>query len=88
MDLVAATGATMRSSRPLDLTDDAEVREWIDGIGAAHGRIGVLYANAGLATFAPVPDITPENWRFVIANEVDSVFLPLRHAWPHLNHDE
>ncbi|WP_405181064.1 SDR family oxidoreductase [Nocardia sp. NBC_01377] len=68
VDLVAATGATMRSSRPLDLTDDAAVREWIDGIGAAHGRIDVLYANAGLATFAPIPDITPGDWRYIRAN--------------------
>ncbi|MET7772011.1 SDR family NAD(P)-dependent oxidoreductase [Nocardia sp. NPDC005366] len=49
----------MRSAHPLDLTDDGSVREWVDGIGAEHGRIDILYTNAGLATFAPIPDITP-----------------------------
>ncbi|MFD9547299.1 SDR family NAD(P)-dependent oxidoreductase [Nocardia salmonicida] len=82
--LVRAAGGTMRSSHPLDLTDDEAVRGWIDGIGAEYGRIDVLYANAGLATFAPIADLTPADWRFVLAHEVDVVFLPLRHAWPHL----
>ncbi|MDV6279346.1 SDR family NAD(P)-dependent oxidoreductase [Rhodococcus jostii] len=84
VDLVTATGGIMNSVHPLDLTDEDAVRSWIDGIGAAHGRIDILYANAGLATFAPIPEITFEDWRFVMAHEVDLVFLPVKHAWKHL----
>ncbi|MCZ4589981.1 SDR family NAD(P)-dependent oxidoreductase [Rhodococcus opacus] len=84
VDLVTATGGIMNSVHPLDLTDEDAVRSWIDGIGAAHGRIDILYANAGLATFAPIPEITFEDWRFVMAHEVDLVFLPVKHAWKYL----
>ena len=84
VDLVTATGGIMNSVHPLDLTDEDAVRSWIDGIGAAHGRIDILYANAGLATFAPIPEITFEDWRFVMAHEVDLVFLPVKHVWKHL----
>lgn len=84
VDLVTATGGIMNSVHPLDLTDEDAVRSWIDGIGAAHGRIDILYANAGLATFAPIPEITFEDWRFVMAHEVDLVFLPIKHAWKYL----
>jgi len=82
--LVAATGGTMTVAGSVDLTDEAAVAEWIDGIGSVRGRIDVLYANAGRARFAPVPDIAIDDWRFVMTNELDLVFLPVRAAWNHL----
>ena len=88
VDLVTATGGVMNSVHPLDLTDEDSVRAWIDGIGAVHGRIDILYANAGLATFAPIPDITLEDWRFVMTHEVDLVFIPVKHAWKYLVQSE
>ncbi|MCX5046352.1 SDR family oxidoreductase [Aldersonia sp. NBC_00410] len=84
VDLVTATGGQMSSSHPLDLTDETAVRGWLDEIGSRHGRIDILYANAGLATFAPVDEITLDDWHFVMSHEVDLVFLPVKHAWKYL----
>jgi NAD(P)-dependent dehydrogenase (short-subunit alcohol dehydrogenase family) len=81
VDLVTAIGGTMSSSHPLDLTDEVAVQMWLDDIGDRHGRIDILYANAGTTTFAPVPDISLSDWRSGMANEVDLVFLPIKHAW-------
>lgn len=84
VELVNATGGVMNSAHPLNLTDDEAVRSWIDSIGALNGRIDILYANAGLTKFAPIPEITLDDWRFVMAHEVDLVFLPIKHAWRYL----
>ena len=85
VDLVTATGGTMTSTAPVDLTDEGAVRAWIDAAAAAHGRIDVLYANAAATRFAPVEHVSLVDWHFVLAHELDVVFLPVKHAWPHLS---
>jgi NAD(P)-dependent dehydrogenase (short-subunit alcohol dehydrogenase family) len=68
----------------VDLTDEAAVRGWLDQVGERHGRIDVLYLNAGATRFSPVAETSLEDWRFVLAHELDVVFLPAKHAWPWL----
>lgn len=82
--MVEAVGGSMRSMHPLDLTDDAAVAAWISGVVAEHGRIDIVYANAGATRFAPVEQTTAAEWRWVLQHELDIVFLPVMHAWPHL----
>ena len=84
VELVRAAGGSMTSSQPLDLTDDSEVRSWVDGAAERHGRVDILYTNAGATRFNPVEDVSLEEWRFVLAHELDVTFLPLRYAWRHL----
>ncbi len=68
----------------VDLTDEAAVRAWLGEVGERHGRIDVLYLNAGATRFSPVAETSLEDWRFVLAHELDVVFLPAKHAWPWL----
>lgn len=68
----------------VDLTEEDAVRRWIDDAAHEHGRIDVLYANAGATRFSPVDETTAEEWDFVLRNELDVVFFPVKHAWPHL----
>jgi meso-butanediol dehydrogenase/(S,S)-butanediol dehydrogenase/diacetyl reductase len=82
--LVTEAGGRMTSTAPVDLTVEDEVRVWTDGIVAEFGRIDVLHANAGATRFAPIESTSFEDWHWVIAHELDLVFLPVKHAWPHL----
>jgi meso-butanediol dehydrogenase / (S,S)-butanediol dehydrogenase / diacetyl reductase len=82
--LVEADGYRMSSRHPIDLTDEAAVAGWIDDVVADHGGIDVLYNNAGATRFAPVEDVTFDEWSFVLRHELDLVFLPTKYAWPHL----
>jgi len=82
--LVAAGGGTMDVGEPVDLSDEDAVRGWIDSAAGRHGSIDVLYANAGATRFAPVEEVTYADWHFVLRNELDVVFVPVKHAWPHL----
>ena len=79
--MVRERGGAMESEQPLDLTDEAAVARWLRGVGERHGRVDVLYLNAGATRFAPVDQIALDDWRFVMANELDLVFLPAKHAW-------
>jgi meso-butanediol dehydrogenase/(S,S)-butanediol dehydrogenase/diacetyl reductase len=86
----AAEGATvvggdvLTEDRYLDVTDEDSVATWIDRAVDAHGRIDILYNNAGAVRFAPIEEQSLADWRFTLAAELDSVFLACKHAWPHL----
>ena len=81
---VQRAGGTMTSDHPLDLGDEASVRGWLDRAADRFGGLDVLYNNAGTARFDPLEAETHEDWRFVLRNELDIVFLACKHAWPHL----
>jgi meso-butanediol dehydrogenase/(S,S)-butanediol dehydrogenase/diacetyl reductase len=84
LDRVRAAGGTMTSSAPVDVADEDAVRGWIDAAAEEHGGVDVLYNNAGLTSFAPLEEVTLEDWSFTVRNELDLVFLACKHAWPHL----
>jgi NAD(P)-dependent dehydrogenase (short-subunit alcohol dehydrogenase family) len=68
----------------LDVTDEHSVASWVAHAVDRHGRIDVLYNNAGAVRFGPVDEQSFGDWRFTLAAELDSVFLASKHAWPHL----
>lgn len=64
------------SAHPCDATRPEDVARLFDAIGAAHGRLDVLFNNAG----NNVPgrnfgDLTFEDWRHVISLNLDGAFL-------------
>lgn len=84
VDMVRAAGGVMSDASPVDLTDETATKNWIDSVAAEYGRIDILYANAGATEFSAVEDTTLQSWHFVLAHEMDVVFLPVKHAWGHL----
>jgi NAD(P)-dependent dehydrogenase (short-subunit alcohol dehydrogenase family) len=82
-ELVAQAGGKMTSEQ-VDLTDEEAVAAWVGSARARHGRIDVLYANAGATRFGPVEEITREDWEFNLRHELDVVLWPVKHAWPAL----
>ena len=83
-DLVRNADGQMDCTAPLDLTDEDAVRAWVDAAAQRHGRIDVLYNNAGATRFDRIEDESYEDWLFTLRNELDVVFLATKHAWPHL----
>lgn len=81
--LVDAAGGRM-STRVCDLGEPEEARAWVEQAAQEFGRIDILYNNASTARFGPVPDLSVEDWRFTIRNELDLVFFTTKYAWPHL----
>lgn len=82
--LVTAAGGTTEASPAVDLTDEDAVRRWVDEAAATHGAVDILYANAAATRFAPIEEISRQDWDFVLRHELDVVFFPVKHAWAHL----
>ncbi|MBN9623839.1 MAG: SDR family oxidoreductase [Actinobacteria bacterium] len=84
VSLVRDAGGTITCLAPVDLGQSEGARAWIDAGIAEHGRLDILYNNAGSARFGPIEAVTDEDWRFTLRNELDLVMWTTRAAWPHL----
>ncbi|MDQ1694852.1 MAG: meso-butanediol dehydrogenase / (S,S)-butanediol dehydrogenase / diacetyl reductase [Frankiaceae bacterium] len=82
--LVAEAGGVLTGAAPVDLSDADQAAAWVDAAQAEHGRIDVLYNNASASRFAPIAEMSSEDWRFTVGNELDLIFYTTRAAWPHL----
>ncbi len=82
--LVREAGGRMSAAAPVDLGGPEEARRWVEQAAEAHGRIDILYNNASAARFGKVADLSIEDWRFTIRNELDLVFHTTKFAWPFL----
>ena len=83
-DLHSEEGFTLYGSAPVDLGDHEQAKAWVEAAVAEFGKIDILYNNASAARFAPVQDMTIEDWHFTIRNEVDLLFYTTKYAWNHL----
>jgi 2-keto-3-deoxy-L-fuconate dehydrogenase len=67
-----------------DVTDDASVREAIDGVADRCGALDVVVANAGIGAQGTVEDNADEEWHRVLDLNVVGTARTVRAALPHL----
>ncbi|MFQ5438551.1 MAG: SDR family NAD(P)-dependent oxidoreductase, partial [Paracoccaceae bacterium] len=84
IEALEATAGKATRLHPLvmDVSDEASVN---DGVGAAtdaRGPVDICVANAGIAETAPFADTPLEQWRRVMATNLDGVFLTCRACVP------
>lgn len=66
-----------------DVREPEQVRGFIDATISRYGRIDVLFNNAGIfMTPALIPDISVENFRDMMATNVEGVFYGMKYAMP------
>jgi NAD(P)-dependent dehydrogenase (short-subunit alcohol dehydrogenase family) len=65
-----------------DIGDLAAQDELMAAVKARHGRIDVLFVNAGVGTFTPVREVTPELWDHVTGVNLRGAFFAAQKALP------
>ncbi len=60
---------------PTDVSQPAAVQALFDRVGAAWGRLDLLFNNAGMGAGAPFEDLTLEKWKAVVDVNLTGVFL-------------
>jgi NAD(P)-dependent dehydrogenase (short-subunit alcohol dehydrogenase family) len=64
----------------LDVSDEAAWQQATDHALASHGRLDVVVNNAGISFARPVADTSLDEWRRVMAVNLDGVFLGTKHG--------
>jgi NAD(P)-dependent dehydrogenase (short-subunit alcohol dehydrogenase family) len=63
-----------------DVTDEAQVGRLVSDAVARHGKLDVFVSSAGIASVNPLVNMSLEEWRRVLAVDLDGVFLCTKHA--------
>ncbi len=67
-----------------DVSKAAEVEALIKAAVARHGRIDVLFNNAGIGSFGTSVELAPTDWENIIAVDLNSVYYACHFAIPHM----
>jgi 3(or 17)beta-hydroxysteroid dehydrogenase len=67
---------------PLDVTHEAAWQAAIAAVEGEFGRLDILVNNAGIAIIEKVDEMSLQDWRKVMAVNIDGVFLGTKHAVP------
>ena len=72
-------------SIPADVSDDADMKAVVAKVVERFGALDIVVANAGInGVWAPIEDITPEEWDQTISVNLRGTFLTIHHAVPRL----
>ena len=77
---LAATYGDRVAGRAVDVRDSRAVTEWIDAVAEVEGRLDCLVNNAGVGGFAPVDELSEEEWRRILDTNLYGAFWALRAA--------
>lgn len=82
---VGALGSGAALGVVCDVRDPESCRRLVDAAVDRFGRLDVLVNNAGLGTFAPIDELSIEDWRAQIDTNLGGVFYCSKAAIPHLS---
>ena len=68
----------------VDVADEAQVKAAFERVVAQHGRLDVLFNNAGIAIRKPTTETTMDDWSKVVGVNMTGVFLCAREAGRHM----
>jgi len=81
-DGAAVESFDLAGSPSVDVADEQAVEQAVARVLERHGRIDILVNNAGVYPYTPFEELTLEEWRRVLATNLDSVFLCTRAVYP------
>ena len=71
-----------------DVADEGQMRKAVADLVQAHGRLDIVFANAGInGVWAPIDELQPQEWDRTINTNLRGTYLTLHHAVPHLKKD-
>ena len=77
---VVATDRTLAGDARLDVTVESEWESRVAATLARHGRLDLLVHAAGISAGAPLTEMRYDDWRRVLAVNLDGAFLAVKHA--------
>jgi NAD(P)-dependent dehydrogenase (short-subunit alcohol dehydrogenase family) len=72
-----------------DVSNPAELKNAVDLLIANHKKLDIVFANAGInGTWAPIEELTPEDWDATLTVNLKGAFLTIKHTLPYLKRED
>lgn len=84
LESIAGFDSTKSLVHPGDVSDEKYMKRLVEDVVTRFGKLDVFVNNAGMAIFGPFQQTTTQDWRKVMATDLDSVYFGAREALPHL----
>jgi len=69
----------------VDIADPVQVKRAVEHVVSHWGRLDIVFANAGInGVWAPLEDLTPEDWQETININLNGTFYTIKYAAPYL----
>ncbi len=81
---IKGLGGTEPMTFKMDVTDAGQIKEVVDAVIAAYGKIDVLCNNAGVSSMVKVVDMSEADWDFNMNVNAKGPFLVSRAVLPHM----
>jgi NAD(P)-dependent dehydrogenase (short-subunit alcohol dehydrogenase family) len=66
-----------------DVSNDAAMQQLYQTVQTEHGRLDIVFANAGInGVWAPIEEITYDEWQRTIQTDLTGAFLTIKYAVP------
>lgn len=83
-DEITRAGGTARAVAA-DVSQPEQVQQAVQGTVAAWDRLDIVFANAGInGVWAPLEELTPEDWDKTLGINLKGTFLTVKYAVPYL----
>ena len=80
---IVASGGKAESAA-LDVRDGRAFAALVDRVVADHGRIDLIFNNAGIGVGGPIEDLNAEHWQRIVDVNIMGVVNGVRAAYPHM----
>jgi meso-butanediol dehydrogenase/(S,S)-butanediol dehydrogenase/diacetyl reductase len=77
-ETIAGFDAAKSLVHPGDVSDEEYVKRLVEDTVSQFGKLDVLVNNAGMAIFGPFAKTTTQDWRKLMATDLDSVYFACR----------
>jgi meso-butanediol dehydrogenase / (S,S)-butanediol dehydrogenase / diacetyl reductase len=83
-ETIAGFDAAKSLVYPGDVSDEEYVKRLVEDTVSKFGKLDVLVNNAAFAIFGPFEKTTTQDWRKLMATDLDGVYFACREALPHI----
>lgn len=80
---IVASGGHAESAT-LDVRDMSAFARLVDRVVSDHGRIDMIFNNAGIGVGGPIEELTEEHWQRIVDVNIMGVVHGVRAAYPHM----
>src|SRR5919199_5688862 len=72
-----------------DVSNPSEVKNAVDVLMANYQKLDIVFANAGInGIWAPIEELTPEDWDATLTVNLKGAFLTIKHTLPYLKRED